>query len=180
MSLQKMKRFMPTEHLKVVERRNHEGQAASQPMTNAKRPLHKRPRKHNDSISESKLIKEKLPSSSLATIGKNSNVLIPRNNHNILDKIDLTLTDGAVLKQLMNNNNGDLNLNGDEFEENEESENDHDDSDSETVTGDEESLFGPEDIESSESDYIINEGGRKQAAFKKRNSLVTNVRMVNP
>lgn len=177
--MQKMKRFMPTEHLKVVERRNHEGQAASQ--LNAKRPLrplHKR--KHNDSISESKLIKEKLPSSSLATIGKNSNVLIPRNNHNILDKIDLTLTDGAVLKQLMNNNNGDLNLNGDEFEENEESDNEHDDSDSETVTGDEESLFGPEDIESSESDYIINEGGRKQAAFKKRNSLVTNVRMVNP
>jgi hypothetical protein len=175
-----MKRDMPTEHLKTIERRNHESQAASHPNSSKRplRPLHKRPRKHNDSISESKLIKEKLPSSSFSTTGKTSNVLIPRNNHNILDKIDLTLTDGAVLKQLMNNNNGDLNLNGDDFEETEGTEND--DSDSETVTGDEESLFGPEDMESSESDYIINESGRKQAAFKKRNSIAMKVRMVNP
>lgn len=181
---------MPSEHLKQVERsftaRNSESQTASQQQTvNCKRPprpQHKRPRKHNDSISESKLIKEKLPSSSLATIGKSTNVLISRNNHNILDSIDLTLTDGAVLKQLMNNNNGDLNLNGDGFgEENEGTDELGDDSDSETVTGDEESLFGPEDTDSSASeDYIISESGRKQQAFKKRNSLVTNARMVKP
>jgi hypothetical protein len=191
MSLQKMKRVMPSEHLKTsVERsytsRNIEIQAAShqQHTVNSKRPprpLHKRPRKHNDSISESKLIKEKLPSSSLATIGKSTNLLISRNNHNILDSIDLTLTDGAVLKQLMNNNNGDLNLNGDGFgEENDGTDDLGDDSDSETVTGDEES-FGPEDSSESE-DYIISESGRKQQAFKKRNSnsLVTNARMLKP
>lgn len=183
MSLQKMKRIMPSEHLTHVERsftkRNSESQSASQLTMNIKRPprpLHKRPRKHNDSISESKLIKEKLPSSSLATIGKSTNVLISRNNHNILDNIDLSMTDGAVLKQLMNNNNGDLNLNGDEFEEDELG----DDSDSETVTGDE-SLFGPEDSDSEVSeDFIISESGRKQQAFKKRTTLVTNARIVNP
>jgi hypothetical protein len=191
MSLQKMKRVMPSEHLKQVERNLTSSQTAAasqQQMVILKRPprpLHKRPRKHNDSISESKLIKEKLPSSSLATIGKSTNVLISRNNHNILDNIDLTLTDGAVLKQLMNNNNGDLSLNGDGFgEENEEGTDGlGDDSDSETVTGDEESLFGPEDTDSSESeDYIISETGRKQQAFKKRTPLVTNAaaRMVNP
>jgi hypothetical protein len=189
MSLQKMKRVMPSEHLKQAERsytaRNSESQAASQQLSvNPKRPprpLHKRPRKHNDSISESKLIKEKLPTSSLATIGKSTNVLISRNNHNILDSIDLTLTDGAVLKQLMNNNNGDLNLNGDGFgEENEGTDDLGDDSDSETVTGDEESLFGPEDSDStaSESDYIIPKTSTQQ--FKKRNVLVTNARMVKP
>ena len=114
-------------------------------------------RKHNDSISESILIKEKLPSSSLATIGKNNNVLIPRNNRNILDSIDLKGTDGAALKKLMNNNNGDL-INGgvDNFTNDDEDEDEMDDnSDSETVTGDE-SLFEPEDdeTESDEEEYL--------------------------
>ena len=97
-------------------------------------------RKHNDSISESILIREKLPSSSLATIGKNNNLLIPRNNHNILNSIDLKGTDGAALKKLMNNNNGDL-MNDDSFNSDID-----DNSDSETITGDE-SLFDPDDDE---------------------------------
>lgn len=105
-------------------------------------------RKHNDSISESILIKEKLPSSSLSTIGKNNNILIPRNNHNILNSIDLKGTDGAALKKLMNNNNGDLTNGDDGFNNEEDDDNDEidDNSDSETVTGDE-SLFDPEDEE---------------------------------
>ena len=106
-------------------------------------------RKHNDSISESILIKEKLPSSALSTVGKNNNVLIPRNknSHNLLNSIDLKGADSAALKKLMNNNNGDL-INGgansvdlDEVEDNE-----MDNSDSETVTGDE-SLEDPEEEE---------------------------------
>lgn len=94
-----------------------------------------RKRKQNDSISESKLIKEKLPSSSLSTLGK-ANVLIPRNRQNLLDNIDLMATD-VVIKQLINNNNGDLHL--ESFSAEEETENGEmcDDSDSETVTGDE-------------------------------------------
>ena len=181
---------MPSEHLIQVDRyytpRFNESQPASQHSTTtttllrrpSRQPQQKRPRKHNDSISESKLIKEKLPSSSLATIGKSINVLIPRNNHNILESIDLTETDGAVLKQLMNNNNGDLNMNGGGFD-NDDTEDLGDDSDSETVTGDE-SLFGPEDEDQSESDedYIIN--NRKQPAYKKRNTLLTNARMLKP
>lgn len=136
-------------------------------------------RKANDSISESKLIKEKLPSSALATIGKSNNVLIPRNNHNYLESIDLTVTDGAVLKQLMNNNNGDLSVNGAGFGEVEENDDDGDlevDSDSETVTGDE-SLLGVDDVESDSDDYTI-ENNRK-LALKKRNSFVPKARMVN-
>lgn len=173
---------MPTD-LKHVERyfqspliRNIENQAASHKASMSKRPRQQKKRKHNDSISESKLIKEKLPSSSLATIGKSINVLIPRNNHNILESIDLTATDGAVLKQLMNNNNGDLNLNGDGFDEDENDEDGGgDDSDSETVTGDE-SLYEQEDDDESDSEDISLENNRK-FAFKKRNSYVA--RMVN-
>lgn len=179
-SIQKMKRVMPSEHLKQVERyfmmpslmKMSENQAASQPVMLSKRPRQQKRRKHNDSISESKLIKEKLPSSSLATIGKNINVLIPRNNHNILESIDLTATDGAVLKQLMNNNNGDLNLNGGDFGDTEAL---GGDSDSETVTGDE-SEFGIED-ESDTDDYTI-ENDRKHV-YKKRNSVVAATRLVN-
>lgn len=112
------------------------------------RPPEKK-RKHNDSITESNLIKEKLPS--LTAIGRNNNVLIPRkNNHNILDSIDLTGADGAVLKKLMNNNNGDL-INGSDSDENIMDDN----SDSETVTGDE-SLYDPEseETESDQEEYL--------------------------
>lgn len=174
---------MPSEHLKQVERyfpsmmRNVESQATCHQALMLKRPRQQKRRKHNDSISESKLIKEKLPSSSLATIGKSINVLIPRNNHNILESIDLTATDGAVLKQLMNNNNGDLNLNGDGFEaDDNDAENLGGDSDSETVTGDE-SLFGPEEDES-DSDDFTSENDRKRG-LKNRNSMVANARLVN-
>lgn len=118
-------------------------QSASQQATITQRPPRVlKKRKHNDSISESKLIKEKLPSLSLSTIGKNINILIPRNNHTILESIDLTETDGAVLKQLMNNNNDGVD---DEIENDDER--DLGDSDSETVTGDE-SLFEPDVTES--------------------------------
>jgi hypothetical protein len=175
MSIQKMKRVMPTEHLKQTERyfttpaanRSNERTQRAATSSNSvalKRARHQRKsRKHNDSISESKLIKEKLPSSSLATIGKNINVLIPRNNHNILESIDLTTTDGAVLKQLMNNNNGDMNFNGDDFEELNDNELGDDDSDSETVTGDE-SLFELDDESESEAESI--QSGKVQT-FKK-------------
>lgn len=177
-----MKRAMPTEHLKQAERyfptpltRNSDYKAASHQASMSKRPQLQRRRKHNDSISESKLIKEKLPSSSLATIGKSINVLIPRNNHNILETIDLTATDGAVLKQLMNNNNGDLNLNGDGFDEGEnDDDGGADDSDSETVTGDE-SLYEQEEDDESDSEDISIENVRKLGY--KKNSYVA--RMVN-
>lgn len=139
-----------------------------------KRPRQMKKRKHNDSISESKLIKEKLPSSSLATIGKSINLLIPRKNHNMLEHIDLTTTDGAVLKKLMNNNNGDISLNGVEFEDDPDTEDIGDDSDSETVTGDE--SFGPDD-ESESDDYMIES---KTPAFnKKRNSLIAAARVAH-
>lgn len=122
--------------------RNNENQPSSQQTRLPGRPRPTKKRKHNDSISESKLIKEKLPSSSLATIGKSINLLIPRNNPNVLESIDLTATDDAVIKQLINNSS-DLNL--------EENDNDYDElgdgSDSETVTGDE-SLY--DDSESEE------------------------------
>ena len=140
------------------------------------RPMKRR--KHNDSISESILIREKLPSSSLATIGKNNNVLIPRrNNHNILNSIDLKGTDGAAIKKLMNNNNGDL-INGgsgDGFN-NDDDDDEMDDSDSETVTGDE-SLFEPEEEEiESDEEYLDDEEeeiDRKLYSNKKKNSIVT-------
>jgi hypothetical protein len=115
------------------------------------RPNHNnKRRKHNDSISESILIKEKLlPSSSFTSVGKNNNVLIPRNNHNILNSIDLKGTDGAAIKKLMNNNNGDLNGNGNGEGFNDDDDDDErdgymdDNSDSETITGDE-SIFDPD------------------------------------
>lgn len=181
-----MKRAMPsTDHIKQVERyyptqlmRNSENQAASHHASISKRNRPQKRRKHNDSISESKLIKEKLPSSSLATIGKSINVLIPRNNHNILETIDLTATDGAVLKQLMNNNNGDLNLNGGGGFDEEDNDDDiagGDDSDSETVTGDESVYEQEEDDEESDSEDISIENVRK-FGYKKRNYVA---RMVN-
>jgi hypothetical protein len=165
-----MKRAMPGEHLKhnnnkynnaimSLEREetgtshvNHQHLSMQQTVTlkHAARPVKRR--KHNDSISESILIKEKLPSASLATIGKNNNVLIPRNSRTILDNIDLKGTDGAALKKLMNNNNGDLtngvggaddSFNNDDDDDENEMDNN---SDSETVTGDE-SLFEPEEEE---------------------------------
>lgn len=166
---------MPTEHLKQVERqfsiRSLESRAANLNTTASRNSRPQKKRKHNDSISESKLIKEKLPSSSFVTIGKSINVLIPRNNHNILESIDLTASDGAVLKQLMNNNNGDLILNGGGFEceENDNRDEFCDDSDSETVTGDE-SLIGPDDDDSDSDNYTI-ENVRK---LQKRNSYVSN------
>lgn len=134
-------------------------------------------RKHNDSISESILIREKLPSSSLATIGKNNNLLIPRNNHTILQSIDLKGTDGAVLKQLMNNNNGDLSNGGDSFNDDiDELDEQLDNSDSETVTGDE-SLFEPEDETESdeyfEDDMSVN--NRKLYNSKKKNSMIASM-----
>lgn len=185
LSLQRMKRSMPNnEHSKqsgryfsVASLRNSETQAASHQASLSKRSRPLKKCKTKDSISESKLIKEKLPSSALATIGKSNNVLIPRNNHNYLDSIDLTATDGAVLKQLMNNNNGDLSMNGEGFgdEEDDEDEDLDMDSDSETITGDE-SLFGVEDVDSDSDDYTI-ENDRK-LSLKKRNSYVPKARMV--
>lgn len=144
-----MKRVMPHEHLRQVERYFSIPTGKGKEVANHKFSLKSRPtlgkkRKHNDSISESKLIKEMLPSSSLATIGKRINVLIPRNSQNILESIDLTVADGAVIKQLMNNNNGDSSLNCDDYE----TEDNDNDSDSETVTGDE--SFGAD--EESDSD----------------------------
>lgn len=143
-----MKRIMPSEHLKRTNRyfaapsiRTRENQHASHQARLSRQPRPLKKRKHNDSISESKLIKEKLPSSSLATIGKSINLLIPRNNPNVLESIDLTATDDAVIKQLMTNNSCELSL--------EENDNDYepgDGSDSETVTGDE-SFYDDSDSE---------------------------------
>lgn len=187
MSLQRMKRSMPNkEHLNQSGRyfsmassiRNSDTLAASHQASISKRARPNKKRKTNDSISESKLIKESLPSSALATIGKSNNLLIPRNNHNYLESIDLTVTDGAVLKQLMNNNNGDLSLNGEGFGEEEIIDDDEDldmDSDSETITGDE-SLFGIEDADSDSDDYTI-ENDRK-LSLKKRNTFASKARMV--
>lgn len=139
--IQKMKRLMPSEHLNDVAKyfanpKNHERRVVVP--TSQRRPIsrphQKRPRRHNDSISESKLIKDKLPS--VVTVGKTNNVLIPRNKSpNILELIDdLTAKDAAMLKQYMNNNNGDSGLNGDDFDDDTEN-NIFDNSDSETVTG---------------------------------------------
>lgn len=174
---------MPTEHLKPVEKyfiaplvREETGTSHHQlhntqinSIKQVRVPIKRR--KHTDSISESLLIKEKLPSSSLSTVGKNNNILIPRNNHNILNSIDLKGTDGAALKKLMNNNNGDL-INGDGFNDDDDEEMD-DNSDSETVTGDE-SLFEPED-EDTESDEYIDEEEIDHKVYnnKKKNSIVT-------
>lgn len=153
---------MPSEHLKHNDNNKYykpvmkEEEASQQTLTTSikhtTRPQKRR--KHNDSISESILIREKLPSSSLATIGKNNNLLIPRNNHNILNSIDLKGTDGAALKKLMNNNNGDL-INGDSY--NDEDEDIDDNSDSETITGDE-SLFDPDyDEEDTDSEEYLDD-----------------------
>jgi hypothetical protein len=145
--------MMPNEHLKHNDNnkyykpvmkeeeasQHHNTQTLTTSIKHTTKPQKRR--KHNDSISESILIREKLPS--LATIGKNNNLLIPRNNHNILNSIDLKGSDGAALKKLMNNNNGDL-MNGDSY--NDEDEDIDDNSDSETITGDE-SLFEPDDDE---------------------------------
>ncbi|CRL07434.1 CLUMA_CG020403, isoform A [Clunio marinus] len=185
LSLQKMKRVMPSEHLKQVERHfnipsqsrsrtdesqmnhnhHHHHQAK---IINCSRQF-KKARKHNDSISESKLIKEKLPSSSFTTIGRNNNILIPRNNHNILESIDLTATDGAVLKELMNNNNCDLNFNGGLDDDDDNDTEELCDSDSETVTGDE--SFIERDDESESEDYITKDD-RKQP-YKTKNVLIS-------
>lgn len=149
MSLQRMKRSMPSGHLKQVEsyfssplqQQNVKYKAGSQQALLKNRPMRtQRKRKHNDSISESKLIKEKLPSSSLSTVGR-TNLLIPRNSQNILENIDLMASDSVVIKQLINNNNGDLRLDSNNFEV--EVNEDAGDSDSETVTGDESTY--PED-----------------------------------
>ncbi|KAG5670987.1 hypothetical protein PVAND_001212 [Polypedilum vanderplanki] len=166
-SLHRMKRAMPMEHLKPINNKHsnlitsletgtsHVNHQHHSMQTNVISLKHARPikrRKHNDSISESILIKEKLPSASLATIGKNNNVLIPR-NRTILDKIDLKGTDEATLKKLINNNNGDL-INGDDFNDDEDDNSDDemdDNSDSETVTGDE-SLFEPEEVSEEETE----------------------------
>jgi hypothetical protein len=137
--IQKMKRMMPVEQLSdvkyIANNKNHESRVvASQRRISRPPPAVKRQRRHNDSISESKLIKEKLPS--ITTIGRTTNLLISRKkSHNILESIDdLTAKDAAMLKQLMNNNNGDLGLNGGEFDDDTE-DNIYDNSDSETVTG---------------------------------------------
>lgn len=185
---------MPTEHLKhnnndnkyynmksvmkeeTSQQHHHHHQNTQQQQNLASATKHTKTlkkRKHNDSISESMLIREKLPSSSLATIGKNKNLLIPRNNHTILNSIDLKETDGAALKKLMNNNNCDL-TNGDNFDDEEDM---VDNSDSETVTGDE-SLFEPEDEEETESDEFIDddiEVNRKiygSNSSKKKSSII--------
>lgn len=135
---------MPSGHIKQVESyfsSQHSQQSVkykpgSQQALLKNRPIRpQRKRKHNDSISESKLIKEKLPSSSLSTIGR-TNLLIPRNSQNILENIDLMASDSVVIKQLINNNNGDLRLDSNSFEV-EVNEDTLGDSDSETVTGDE-------------------------------------------
>lgn len=139
--IQKMKRLMPAEQTGDIAKYHiannnkiHESRVVAS-QRRISRPTVKRQRRHNDSISESKLIKEKLPS--ITTVGRTNNLLIARNkSHNILESIDLTAKDAAMLKQLMNNNNGDLGLNGDEFDDDTE-DNIYDNSDSETVTGDE-------------------------------------------
>lgn len=199
--MQRMKRVMPVEHLKQVEKYftmpSMLDESTSRQMATSKRyprslppqqhimqhQLSRQPRKHNDSISESILIKEKLPSSSLATIGKNNNVLIPRNNHNLLENIDLTTADGAVLKKLMNNNNSDLiNCIGVEALYDDEM---GGDSDSETVTGDE-SLFDPddEDEQSDDHDFMLEDVNDMKKPYKKSpaptskgNSIIANVRV---
>ncbi|KAL7025424.1 hypothetical protein ACKWTF_013470 [Chironomus riparius] len=168
-SFHRLKRMMPSEHLKHNDNssssikyykpvmkeeeasQHHNTQTLTTSIKHTKRPQKRR--KHTDSISESILIREKLPSSSLATIGKNNNLLIPRNNHNILNNIDLKGTDGAALKKLMNNNNGDL-LNGDSF--NDDDQDMDDNSDSETITGDE-SLFEPDEVEETDSDEYLDD-----------------------
>ena len=143
---------MPPAHLKQVERyftsplvvhnSGYQTAGRQQVLLQKRAVRHPKKRKHNDSISESKLIKEKLPSSSLSTIGR-TNILIPRSNQKILENIDLT--DGVAIKQLINNNNGDLHLDSSNFsaEENDNGEY-NGDSDSETVTGDE-SLLDQDD-----------------------------------
>lgn len=136
---------MPSGHLQQIERyfssplllQNVRYKAGSQQALSKSYSIRpQRKRKHNDSISESKLIKEKLPSSSLSTLGR-TNLLIPRNSQNMLENIDLIANNDAVVKRLINNNNnGNLDSSSFEMEEN--------DSDSETVTEDE-IEFDPED-----------------------------------
>lgn len=141
--IQKMKRQMPSENTNDAAKynanpKNHERRSVAPASQTVRRqvsrpPHQKRPRRHNDSISESKLIKEKLPV--VSVVGKTSNVLIPRNKSpNILELIDLTAKEAATLKQYMNNNNGDAGLNEGDFDDDTEN-NIFDNSDSETVTG---------------------------------------------
>jgi hypothetical protein len=190
-SFHRMKRAMPNEHLHspVVDKNYSEapvresssgGHSGTSQYSQdvIKRSRTNKKRKHNDSISESILIKEKLPSTSFTTIGKINNVLIPRNNHNILNSIDLKGTDSAALKKLMNNNNGDLN-GGDSFDDDNNIMDDN--SDSETVTGDE-SFCEPEEEEEEEEeeetetddeDYIEEIKNKMYNSKKKNSAIVT-------
>lgn len=123
-------------------------------------------RKHKDSLSEFRDLKM-APTSSLAAIGKNMNVLIPLNNHhaNLLKNVKLITNDDSVFKKLLNNNN----INGLNNEFSDAIDDDEDDtvgdSDSETITGDEDresSLFEPDlDDAERDDDFILDEEVRK-------------------
>lgn len=119
--LNNMKKIMPIEHLKQVEQYFNTSKLSEFELLRYQASLRNQQRKvrrkHNDSLSESKLIKEKIQTSSPAPIIGSSvktNVLIPLTNHhnNVINNAKLnnntTTVDGgvenAVLKLILDNN----------------------------------------------------------------------------
>lgn len=118
-TLNSMKRLMPIEHLQQVEQyftTSKLTEAELRRYQASQRNQRRVRRKHNDSLSESKLIKEKIQTNSTITVNNKTNVLIPLTNHhaNVINnaKINNTTTitvgvgggDNTVLKKLLNNN----------------------------------------------------------------------------
>jgi hypothetical protein len=236
-----MKQLMPYEHLQQVEKYFTSPKMSE---TEIQRRLHmqrnpqkRMRRKHNDSLSESILIKEKIQTSSPATVGVSTiknNVLIPLTNHhaNVINnaKINNTTTvatsdeisNNTVLKKLLNNNNHpalagvsetvtsltkEMNMNGGingngfdiavgissgiradsnrrtSMDDEEDFVNDLSDSDSETETGEESSIFVPDEdeLDCDDDESIIDDAdempptvSRRRGPFKSQSSISSN------
>lgn len=237
--LNNMKRLMPIEHLQQVERYFNSLKMSE---TEIQRRLHiqrnpqrRMRRKHNDSLSESILIKEKIQTASPATVGGQTiknNVLIPLTNHhaNVINnaKINNTTTvatsdeisNNTVLKKLLNNNNHpalagvaetvtsltkEMNMNGGingngldiavggesagrdsnsrmSMDDDDDYVNDLNDSDSETETGEESSIFVPDEdeLDCDDDESIIDDAdempptvSRRRGPFKSQSSYTS-------
>lgn len=236
-TLNSMKRLMPIEHLQQVEQyfttsKLTEAELRRYQASQRNQRRNQR-RKHNDSLSESKLIKEKIQTTSTIGVNNKTNVLIPLTNHhaNVINNAKINnntttitvggsaLNDDTVLKKLLNNNHPalagveevatsltkDINRNGLDIavggnlnnleanslkkahmnnncgEENDDYVND-DNTDSETETGEESSIFVPDEdeldldddesiVDDADEDYLPKRGrtsSYKSSATKER------------
>lgn len=212
-TLNSMKRLMPVEHLQLVESYFNTSKLTEAELIKlqvSQRNQERRARRKYNSLSESKLIKEKIQTTTNIPTGINikNNVLIPLTNHhaNVINnaKINNTSTttvaispdNNTVLKKLLNNNNHpalagvaetvtsltkDLNQNGfdiavggnlDNIEDEDSLKQSHlnnncgenydfvnDNSDSETETGEESSIFVPDEdeLEMDDDESIIDD-----------------------